>query len=93
MTPLLSSHDGAGIARRISGSLLAAGLALVWTDAQGTGWEDLSRLTPGRVRAENALWTENQLSSRFNTSKRVVVADLFVEVFLDHVREPVLRHR
>lgn len=39
-------------------------------------WESLSRLTPGRVRAENALWIENALSARFNNAKRVVVAEL-----------------
>jgi hypothetical protein len=38
--------------------------------------EDLPNLTPGRTRAENALWIENALSVRFNSSKRVVVADL-----------------
>lgn len=38
--------------------------------------DDLAQLSPGRVRAENALWIENALSARFNTSKRVVVADL-----------------
>ena len=38
--------------------------------------EDLARLTPGRTRAENALWIENPLSARFNSSKRVVVAEL-----------------
>ncbi|HNQ89068.1 MAG TPA: DUF2961 domain-containing protein [Verrucomicrobiota bacterium] len=76
MTRLFDSRHGAGIARKIRGSLLAAGLALLSAHAQGIGWEELCRLTPGRVRAENALWIENQLSSRFNTSKRVVVADL-----------------
>ena len=43
---------------------------------QAPGLEDLARLTPGRTRAENALWIENALSARFNSSKRVVVADL-----------------
>ena len=43
---------------------------------QGPGLEDLDRLESGRTRAENALWIENPLSSRFNASKRVVVADL-----------------
>ncbi len=37
---------------------------------------DLATLDPGRTRAENALWIENALSARFNSSKRVVVADL-----------------
>jgi D-arabinan exo alpha-(1,3)/(1,5)-arabinofuranosidase (non-reducing end) len=38
--------------------------------------DNLPELTPGRTKAENALWIENALSARFNTSKRVVVADL-----------------
>ncbi len=38
--------------------------------------EDLPRLTPGRTRAVNALWIETPLASRFNSTKRVVVADL-----------------
>jgi len=36
----------------------------------------LARLTPGRTAAQNALWIENPLSARFNTSKRVVVAEI-----------------
>ncbi len=36
----------------------------------------LARLTPGRTAAQNALWIENPLSARFNTSKQVVVADV-----------------
>jgi hypothetical protein len=43
---------------------------------QAPGIEGLANLTPGRTRAENALWIENALSARFNSSKRVVVADL-----------------
>jgi hypothetical protein len=38
--------------------------------------DQLSRLTPGRTRAENALWIENPLTAQFKSSKRVVVADL-----------------
>lgn len=54
---------------------------LAWSGAdslfgQAIGPEDLARLTPGRTRAANALWIENALSARFNSSKRVVVADL-----------------
>jgi hypothetical protein len=37
---------------------------------------DLSNLTPGRTVAQNALWIENELSARFNSSKRVVVAEI-----------------
>lgn len=36
----------------------------------------LPQLAPGRTRAENALWIENDLSARFNSSKRVTVAEL-----------------
>jgi len=43
---------------------------------QPLGLADLATLGPGRVRAENALWIENALSARFNSSKQVVVADL-----------------
>ncbi len=55
------------------------GLALVSGPAargQTAGPNELTRLETGRVRAENAHWIENPLSARFNTSKRVVVADL-----------------
>jgi hypothetical protein len=38
--------------------------------------EELARLIPGRTTAQNALWIENELSARFNSSKRVVVADI-----------------
>ncbi|SPE51498.1 conserved exported hypothetical protein [Verrucomicrobia bacterium] len=43
---------------------------------QAPGLEDLARLRPGRTKTENALWIENPLSARFNSSKRVVVANL-----------------
>jgi len=49
---------------------LAAGLG------EAAGIEDLPRLVAGRVRAENALWIENALTARFNSSKQVVVADI-----------------
>ncbi len=58
---------------------LAVGLALSQGQAargQTAGPNELTRLDAGRVRAENALWIENPLSARFNTAKRVVVADL-----------------
>jgi hypothetical protein len=38
--------------------------------------DDLPRLIPGRTAAQNALWIENPLSARFNSSKQVVVAEL-----------------
>ena len=37
---------------------------------------DLPQLMPGRTAAQNALWIENALSARFNSSKRVVVAEI-----------------
>jgi hypothetical protein len=56
--------------------LLFSGTAQIFIQAQSLALDDLTKLTPGRTRAENALWIENALSARFNTSKRVVVADL-----------------
>ena len=38
--------------------------------------DDLPQLISGRTAARNALWIENPLSARFNSSKRVVVSDL-----------------
>ena len=43
---------------------------------QTTGLEGLERLTPGRTKAENALWIETPLTAQFKSSKRVVVANL-----------------
>jgi len=42
----------------------------------GAGTADLARLTPGRTAAQNALWIENALSARFNSSRQVVVAEI-----------------
>ncbi len=42
----------------------------------GGGIADLAQLVPGRTAAQNALWIENSLSARFNSSKQVVVAEL-----------------
>jgi len=50
------------------------GLTRVALAQPGIG--DLSNLTPGRTVAQNALWIENELTARFNSSKRVVVADI-----------------
>jgi D-arabinan exo alpha-(1,3)/(1,5)-arabinofuranosidase (non-reducing end) len=60
---------------------IAISVWLIWVASgtalgQAAGLEDLARLMPGRTKAENALWIENDLSARFNSSKRVVVADL-----------------
>jgi hypothetical protein len=51
-------------------------LGAITARGQATGLEKLDLLEPGRTKAENALWIENPLSARFNTSKRVVVAEL-----------------
>ncbi len=40
------------------------------------GIADLPQLTPGRTAAVNALWIENPLTARFNTSKQVTVAEI-----------------
>jgi hypothetical protein len=58
-----------------SSALLAFCLGAASLPAQPS-LEDLASLRPGRTKAENALWIENPLSARFNSSKRVVVADL-----------------
>ncbi len=41
-----------------------------------TDFSRLAELTLGRTAAQNALWIENPLSARFNTSRQVVVADI-----------------
>jgi hypothetical protein len=46
---------------------LAAGPGL----GEPAGIDDLPRLLSGRTRAENALWIENPLTARFNSSKQV----------------------
>ena len=56
--------------------MLLLGLSVQPCAGQDPGLEDLATLTPGRTKAENALWIENPLSARFNSSNRVVVADL-----------------
>ncbi len=59
----------------VLGAVLSV-ISILVAQAQVPVPEELSTLTPGRTRAENALWIENSLSARFNSSKRVVVADL-----------------
>jgi hypothetical protein len=51
-------------------------LAIAPVSGQVSGLDDLARLVPGRTAAQNALWSENPLSARFNSSKRVVVAEV-----------------
>ena len=48
---------------------------VVGTAAAGdpaSGLEGLAQLTPGRTKADNALWIENPLTAQFKTTKRVV---------------------
>jgi len=56
--------------------LVLVSTEIIAVAAPGVDVSDLATLTPGRCRAENALWIENPLDRRFNSSKRVVVADL-----------------
>ena len=55
-------------------------LGALLTVAQGAvaqvGLGDLPTLSPGRTATKNALWLENPLSTRFLSTKRVVVADI-----------------
>lgn len=37
---------------------------------------ELAKLAPGQTRMQNALWIENELTARFNTSKQVVVGEV-----------------
>jgi hypothetical protein len=55
--------------------VLAAGLLSAPPGDRAADLE-LARLTPGRTAAQNALWIETPLTDRFNSTKRVVVADL-----------------
>jgi len=55
---------------------LTMGVMIPGLQAQDGGVSVLPRLTPGRTGAQNALWIENPLSARFNTSKQVVVAEV-----------------
>jgi hypothetical protein len=61
---------------KIACTLLLGGFLASAASAQPFELPDLARLTPGRTRAENALWVENPLSTQFKTTNRVVVAQL-----------------
>jgi hypothetical protein len=61
---------------KIGYALILAGFLATGALAQPIDFSDLARLTPGRVKAENALWMENPLTAQFKTSKRVVVAQI-----------------
>ena len=56
--------------------LLTAVLTI--SSVSGRPWniDSLPKLISGRTAAQNALWIENPLGARFNTSKQVVVAEL-----------------
>lgn len=58
--------------------LVVAAALLGGCAAAGAGdrVDDLCRLSPGRTAAQNALWIENPMSGRFNSARRVVVADI-----------------
>ena len=61
---------------KITNALLLGFLMASAAFAEPFQLPDLARLTPGRTRAENALWVENPLTAQFKTSKRVVVAQI-----------------
>ncbi len=56
--------------------VFVATMALGHAACLAAGISDLPQLTPGRTAAQNALWVENALSARFNTSRQVVVAEI-----------------
>jgi hypothetical protein len=61
---------------KIACTLLLGGFLASAALAEPFQLPDLARLTPGRTKAENALWIENPLTAQFRTSKRVVVAQI-----------------
>jgi len=64
MTPLIASY------------ILTVSLLMSQVSYPALDLEELPHLVSGRTAAQNALWIENPLSARFNSSKRVVVADV-----------------
>jgi len=56
--------------------VVAVSLVMPQVSYPPSNLEELARLTPGQTAAQNALWIENALSARFNSSKRVAVADI-----------------
>ena len=60
----------------VTSYVLMTSLMVSLTSGPAWGLDDLARLAPGRTGAQNALWIENPLSARFNSSKRVVVAEV-----------------
>ncbi len=55
--------------------VLATTIANVPASSFSSQLFELARLTPGKTYAQNALWIENALTARFNSSKTVVVAE------------------
>ena len=64
------------MALRTTIHVLIITLTITSVSGQVSGLDDLAKLMPGRTAAQNALWSENPLSARFNSSKRVVVAEI-----------------
>jgi len=56
--------------------LLAVVLTLAQAGDLDAGFSNLPRLSPGQTAAQNALWIENPLTARFNTSRQVTVAEI-----------------
>jgi len=56
--------------------VLVVSLILAPVPNEILGLDNLAYLSSGQTAMQNALWIENPLSARFNTSKRVVVADI-----------------
>jgi len=56
--------------------VLAVSLTTASASEAAPDLDNLAYLTPGRTTAQNALWIESPLSARFNSSKRVVVAEI-----------------
>ena len=56
----------------VLGVVMFSAAGLVGAQAQ-YDMSDLARLRPGRTAAQNALWIENALSARFNSSKQVLM--------------------
>jgi hypothetical protein len=59
-------------------ALLAAAVLLSCAPARGQAPvpDDLAKLSGAKTRMQNALWIENPVGARFDSSKRVVVGDL-----------------
>jgi len=61
---------------KIACVLLLGGFLTSFAMAEPFQLPELARLTPGRTKAENALWIENPLTAQFKTTNRVVVAQI-----------------